>query len=184
MQNELDAFNLERDVVHMVTSARIVENRLVQLEQRVTENEMNTQNLALNNSGRVSHRERRREFVQDTNEVLGYPMFVKTSNFMTTSTPNSNSLSNTQEKGQSKFAVENPNRIDDSLCQILENSQEKRQYRDEAKSIDDIIDNEMQSVKNGLDSESIAVHNKKPGFEGGKSDNKIIEPKKVWDTNG
>ena len=184
MQNELDAFNQERDVVHMVANARILENKLEQLEQRVAENEMNSQNLQAHNSGSVPHKKKRKEVVQNSNQVVGYPMVEKDSNIMKSLAQNSKSFGKTQEKGQSKLAVKNPNKVDGSLSQILDNIEKKGQYKEEVKSINEIIDKEIQSVKSDFNYENISIHNQKQGFEGVKSENKIVEPKKVWDTNG
>ena len=61
LQNEFNAFNQERDIVHMVANAKILENKLEQLEQRVAENEMSSQNLPAHNFGSVPSKKKRKE---------------------------------------------------------------------------------------------------------------------------
>ena len=182
LKNEFKAFNQERDLVHVVTNVSILENKLEQLEQRVTDTEMNSQNFIANSSNTVPYKNKRSEIVQNTNQVVAYPVVEKDSKIMKTSAPKSKSFSKKHEKGHSKLAVKN--KADGSLSQILDDIESKRQHKEEVKSINEIMNKEMQNVQKDSSSKNASVHNQKQAYDGGSSEQEIVELKKVWDKNG
>ena len=149
----------------------------------MAENETNSQNFIVNNASTAPHKNKRSEIVQNTNQVVGNVMVVKEPKNVKTSAAPSKSFNkpskNLPKEAQSKLAVQNKNKADGSLSQILDDIEKKRQHKEEVKSINEIITKEMQSAKKDPSFKSKSIKNQSIAFEGGNSEQEIIELNRI-----